>query len=187
MATLHSCSILRILRRRRGCRSRCPTNSKVSLQIRHQVTNTSVSNVCNLAIATTTLQRFRAQPQVLGGFGFCHDFIHGQEVRPKRKSQNWFDCNCGLSAFIHAFPREVIGESNKAEAAPRQLEIDRGGPESAKMDIDRTKSIFRARGWARRFFATSEAKEGEIIVFSGTAPYRISLRLERGKPPFKTP
>ncbi|KZZ23277.1 hypothetical protein A3753_04200 [Sulfitobacter sp. HI0082] len=92
-----------------------------------------------------------------------------------------------LSAFIHAFPREVIGGSNKAEAASRHLEIDWGGPESAKTDIDRTKSIFRARGWVRRFFATSEAKEGDIVVFTETAPYRISVRLERGKPPSRTP
>jgi len=86
-----------------------------------------------------------------------------------------------LSSLMHAFPREVLGGSNKEESAPRLLEIDWGGPESARTDIDRTKSIFRTRGWVRRFFATSGAREGDIVVFTETAPYRISVRLERGR------
>tara|TARA_Y100000815_G_scaffold260808_1_gene272565 strand:+ start:33 stop:902 length:870 start_codon:yes stop_codon:yes gene_type:complete len=87
-----------------------------------------------------------------------------------------------LSPLMHAFPREVIGGSNKAEAAPRNLEIDWGGPETAKTDIDGTKSIFRARGWVRRFFATSGAREDDVVIFTETGPYRISVRLERRKP-----
>ncbi|MBR9766548.1 MAG: hypothetical protein GYB53_24290 [Rhodobacteraceae bacterium] len=87
-----------------------------------------------------------------------------------------------LSPLMHAFPREVIGGSNKAEAAPRDLTIDWGGPETAKTDIDGTKSIFRARGWVRRFFATSGARENDVVIFTETGPYRISVRLERRKP-----
>ncbi len=48
-----------------------------------------------------------------------------------------------LSPLMHAFLREVIGGSTKAEIAPRRLEIDWGGPETVRTDIDGTKSIFR--------------------------------------------
>ncbi|MEY8840863.1 hypothetical protein AB9K41_17705, partial [Cribrihabitans sp. XS_ASV171] len=41
-----------------------------------------------------------------------------------------------LSPLMDAFPREVIGGSNKAEAAQRHLEIDWGGPETVATDID---------------------------------------------------
>lgn len=87
-----------------------------------------------------------------------------------------------LASLMHAFPRDVIGGSNKTEAAPRNLEIDWGGPEPVMTDIDCTKSIFRARAWVRRFFAASDAHEHDIIVFTETAPYRIRVRLERGTP-----
>lgn len=87
-----------------------------------------------------------------------------------------------LAALMQAFPSEVIGGSNKSEAAPRQLEIDWGGPETAMTDVDGMKSIFRARRWVRRFFAATEAREGDIVVFTQTAPYRIQVRLERGEP-----
>ncbi|MCA1335464.1 hypothetical protein [Pseudooceanicola marinus] len=84
-----------------------------------------------------------------------------------------------MSSLMPAFPRDVIGGSNKAQAAPRHLEIDWGGPETTRTDIDGTKSIFRARGWVRRFFAMSEARAGDLVIFTETAPYRISVRLER--------
>ncbi len=87
-----------------------------------------------------------------------------------------------LAPLVHAFPREVIGGANKAEAASRNLEIDWGGPETARSDIDRTKSIFRARAWVRRFFTATGAREGDAVVFAETGPCRISVRLERGTP-----
>lgn len=87
-----------------------------------------------------------------------------------------------LAPLMHAFPRDAIGGSNKAEAAPRRLEIDWGGPEPATTDIDGTKSIFRSRGWVRRFFEASGAREGDIVVFSRTGPYRIGVHLERSTP-----
>lgn len=87
-----------------------------------------------------------------------------------------------LASLMHAFPNDVIGGSNKTEVAPRRLTIDWGGPETVVTDIDGTKSIFRARGWVRRFFAASEAREGDTVTFTETAPYRISLRLESDQP-----
>lgn len=89
-----------------------------------------------------------------------------------------------LSHLMHAFPRDAIGGSNKTEAAPRRLEIDWGGPEPATTDIDGTKSIFRSRGWVRRFFEASGAEEGDIVVFTEIAPYRIGVRLARDEQGF---
>ena len=87
-----------------------------------------------------------------------------------------------LAPLMKAFPPDVIGGSNASEAAARHLEIDWGGPETAMTDIDGTKSIFRARGWVRRFFAASGAREGDAVVFTQTAPYRISVHLETDRP-----
>lgn len=87
-----------------------------------------------------------------------------------------------LAPLMHALPQDVIGGSNKSQIAPRRLEIDWGGPEPVMTDIDGTKSIFRARGWVRRFFEASGAREHDIVIFTETAPYRISVRLERSRP-----
>lgn len=84
-----------------------------------------------------------------------------------------------LSKFMDAFPQDVIGGKNKTEAAPRQIEIDWGGPQHVVTDIDGSKSIFRGRGWIRRFLAASDAQEGDIVVLAETAPYKLSVRLER--------
>jgi hypothetical protein len=84
-----------------------------------------------------------------------------------------------LASLMNAFPEDVIGGSNKSEVAPRKLEVDWGGPDKVMTDIDGTKSIFRARGWVRRFFAASGAQEGDAVIFNETAPYRVSVRLDR--------
>lgn len=84
-----------------------------------------------------------------------------------------------LSQFLDAFPQDVIGGRNKAEAAIRQVRIDWGGPQPVMTDIDRTKSIFRGRGWVRRFLSASDAHEGDVVIVTETAPYQISVRLER--------
>lgn len=86
-----------------------------------------------------------------------------------------------LAPLMHAFPRDVIGGSNKTQVAPRRLEIHWGGPEPVMTDIDGTKSIFRARGWVRRFFAASGARANDNVVFTETAAYRIHVRLEAGE------
>jgi hypothetical protein len=86
-----------------------------------------------------------------------------------------------LSKILNAFPHDVIGGTNKAEAAARQLQIDWGGPQSVMTDIDGSKSIFRGRGWVRRFFEASDAQEGDVVVITETAPYHISVQLERNE------
>lgn len=86
-----------------------------------------------------------------------------------------------LASLLHTFPQDVIGGSNRTEAAPRSLEVDWGAPETVVTDIDGTKLIFRARGWVQRFFAASGAREGDTVIFTETAPYRIRVRLEQSK------
>lgn len=86
-----------------------------------------------------------------------------------------------LSKFLNAFPQDVIGGKNKSDLAPRQIEIDWGGPQPILTDIDGSKSIFRGRGWVRRFFEASRAQEGDYVVITETATYKVSVRLERGE------
>jgi len=83
-----------------------------------------------------------------------------------------------LSKLMDAFEQDVIGGKNKADAAPRQIQIDWGGPEYVLTDIDGSKSIFRARGWVRQFFTASGAQEGDVVILIKTAPYKIYVRLE---------
>jgi hypothetical protein len=84
-----------------------------------------------------------------------------------------------LSPILAAFPCDVIGGKNKSEVAPRSLVIDWGGPDLVTTDIDGSKCIFRARGWVRRFFEASRAQEGDVVIFSETAPYRVAISLSR--------
>jgi hypothetical protein len=125
-------------------------------------------------ISRTAVEAGQASPLPEGK----HEFL-GQSVLSGGNIRN---NHIKLSPLMHAFPRDVVGGSNKAEAAPRRLEIDWGGPELATTDIDGTKSIFRSRGWVRRFFEASGAEEGDIVVFTEIAPYRIGVRLARDEP-----
>lgn len=84
-----------------------------------------------------------------------------------------------LSKLMDKFPKDSIGGSNSAEAAARPILVDWGGPQTVTTDIDGSKSIFRGRGWVRRFLAASQAREGDIVVITETAPYSISVRLVR--------
>ena len=83
-----------------------------------------------------------------------------------------------LAPILGNLPQDVIGGKNKSSSAPRSLIIDWGGPEPVITDVDGSKAIFRARGWVRRFFESSRAREGDIVIFTETAPYRISVRVE---------
>jgi hypothetical protein len=100
--------------------------------------------------------------------------------RSRLKGANVRNNHINLSTFLNAFPQEVIGGRNKSDVAPRQIEIDWGGPKPILTDIDGSKSIFRGRGWVRRFFEASQAQEGDFVLVTQTAPYKVSVRLERG-------
>ena len=85
-----------------------------------------------------------------------------------------------LTEFLEKFPSDCIGGRNKQEAAPRELTVDWGGPSPVKTDIDRTKRMFRRRGWVRQFFLSAGAREGDTVVVTSTAPYLVQVRVERG-------
>lgn len=84
-----------------------------------------------------------------------------------------------IGEFLDKFPADSIGGSNKQEAAPREITVDWGGPAPITTDIDRTKRMFRKRGWVRHFFLASGASEGDAVVVMSSKPYRVHVRVER--------
>lgn len=85
-----------------------------------------------------------------------------------------------LTDFLNAFPSDTIGGKNADQAAEGSLTIEWGGPTPEISDIDLSKRMFRKRGWVRKFFAASGAKEGDIVVVSLIAPYHVHVGLELG-------
>jgi hypothetical protein len=80
--------------------------------------------------------------------------------------------------FLEKFPADSIGGSNKNAAAPREIAVDWGGPSPVMTDIDRTKGMFRKRGWVGQFFEASGASEGDTVVVTSAAPYQVHVRVE---------
>lgn len=85
-----------------------------------------------------------------------------------------------LTDFLNAFPSDTIGGKNADQAAAGSLTIEWGGPTPEISDIDVSKRMFRKRGWVRKFFAASGAKEGDIVVVSLIGPYHVHVGLEPG-------
>ena len=83
-----------------------------------------------------------------------------------------------LTDFLNAFPADTIGGNNADKAAARSLTIEWGSTTPEISDIDLSKRMFRKRGWVRKFFAASGAKEGDIVVVSLIAPYHVHIGLE---------
>ncbi|NBN77690.1 hypothetical protein GWI72_05340 [Microvirga tunisiensis] len=88
-----------------------------------------------------------------------------------------------IREFLDRFPQECIGGGNRDSAAPRELVIDWGGASPVLSDIDRTKGLFRKRGWVRSFFEASGAREGDTIVVTSPAPYHVDVRVEHRSTP----
>jgi hypothetical protein len=85
-----------------------------------------------------------------------------------------------LRPLIDRFPADVIGGSNKTEAALRDVTIDWGGPEPVRTDIDgKDKKFFRARGWIGAFYKLNRAQAGDLVVIEETAPYRYRVSLKK--------
>lgn len=81
-----------------------------------------------------------------------------------------------LTSFLDAFPVDAIGGRNQSEAAKRNLIVSWGGPRPVETDIDRTKNMFRKRGWVRQFFEAANAPEGDYVEVYEAAPYQIHAR-----------
>jgi hypothetical protein len=148
-----------------------PRSPSMSLArtVDHVVSLSAVPNASTSPSARGPMDQSRRPPLPEG-----HRRVLGQSVLSGGNIRNY---HMKLAPLMDALPRDVIGGKNKSETAPRSLVIDWGGPETVMTDIDGTKSIFRARGWVRRFFEASRAREGDIVIFTETAPYRISVRV----------
>lgn len=98
--------------------------------------------------------------------------------RSRLSSGNLNNNHFYLTDFLHAFPSDTIGGKNSEQAAAGSLTIEWGGPAPEISDIDFSKRMFRKRGWVRKFFAASGAKEGDIVVVSLIFLYFVHVGLE---------
>jgi hypothetical protein len=88
-----------------------------------------------------------------------------------------------LTGFLDRFPENSIGGPNKSLRAPKEITIDWGGPNLVHTDIDRTKRLFRGRGWVGNFFASTNAAEGDTVIVEQSGPYSFRVRLEKMEVP----
>lgn len=84
-----------------------------------------------------------------------------------------------LRGFFDMFPADVVGGSNRSEAAARELVVVWGEEKRVQTDLDGTKKIFRSRGWIRRFFEHSGAAPGDVVQVFQVDPYTYHVLLER--------
>lgn len=84
-----------------------------------------------------------------------------------------------LRGFVHRFPSDLLGGSNKDSKASKEATIDWGGPGPAISDIDSQKQFFRARGWIKQFFDATGARAGDWVLVEETSPYRYIVSLKK--------
>lgn len=91
-----------------------------------------------------------------------------------------------LRELLDKFPADVVGGSNKAAGAPREVTIEWGGAEPVQTDIDDDKKIFRARGWIGAFYKLHRAQVGDLVVIEETEPYRYRASMKKPGLPRRT-
>ena len=84
-----------------------------------------------------------------------------------------------LRSFAHKFPADVMGGSNKAQRAPREVTVEWGGPEPVSTDVDKRKGFFRSRGWVSSFFKLNEARVGDRVQVFKSNDYAYRVRCAR--------
>jgi hypothetical protein len=84
-----------------------------------------------------------------------------------------------LRGYIHHFPTDLLGGSNKDAKASQEAVIDWGGPSPAVTDIDGEKQFFRARSWIKRFFEATGARPGDSVFVEEEGPYRYKISLKK--------
>jgi hypothetical protein len=82
-----------------------------------------------------------------------------------------------LTEVMDMFPADVLGGEDESRAAPRMVRVLWGG-EAVDTDIDRSKHIFRRRGWVARFFNEGRIQAGDQVLLEQLEPYlyRVSRR-----------
>ncbi len=75
-----------------------------------------------------------------------------------------------LTELLDMFPEDVLGGSDESGAASHTVRVQ-WGSEVVETDIDRTKNIFRKRGWVARFFDEGRIQAGDRILLEQLEPY----------------
>src|SRR5438874_13836777 len=75
-----------------------------------------------------------------------------------------------LTEVLDMFPEDVLGGPEASQAAPRTVRVQ-WGAEVIETDVDRTKNIFRKRGWVGRFFDENRIQAGDRILLEQLEPY----------------
>jgi putative DNA methylase len=86
-----------------------------------------------------------------------------------------------LTEALDIFPNDVFGGADASQSAPRTLRVECGN-EVVETDIDRTKNIFRKRGWVGRFFDANRVMPGDIVCLEQIEPYRYRVAKAADKP-----
>lgn len=88
-----------------------------------------------------------------------------------------------LTEVMDMFPPDVMGGEDESRAAPRTVRVE-WGSETVDTDIDRTKNIFRKRGWVGRFFAEARIQAGDQVLLEQIEPYlyRVSKTVPETTP-----
>ena len=75
-----------------------------------------------------------------------------------------------LTEVLDIFPEDVFGGPDIAQEASRTVRVQ-WGSEVVDTDIDRTKNIFRKRGWVGGFFDANRILAGDRILLEQVEPY----------------
>ncbi len=75
-----------------------------------------------------------------------------------------------LTEVLDVFPEDVFGGPDASQAAPRTVRVQWGN-EVVESDIDRTKNIFRRRGWVAHFFDENRIQAGDRVLLEQIQPY----------------
>ena len=75
-----------------------------------------------------------------------------------------------LTEVLDMFPEDVFGGPEESQAAARSVRVQWGN-EVGETDIDRTKNIFRKRGWVGRFFDENRVQAGDRLLLEQVEPY----------------
>jgi hypothetical protein len=79
-----------------------------------------------------------------------------------------------LTEVLDIFPEDVFGGSDELQAAPQPVRLQ-WGSEVIETDIDRTKNVFRKRGWVTRFFDENRIQAGDRVLLEQLEPYLYRL------------
>jgi DNA polymerase III subunit epsilon len=83
-----------------------------------------------------------------------------------------------LTDVMDIFPADVLDGEDETRAAPRTVRVQWGG-DAVDTDIDRSKNIFRRRGWVGQFFREARVQAGDRVLLEQLDPYQY--RVSRAK------